>query len=191
MEAAGGIIAFLLILAAQISYIRDVFFKQVTPSLLSWSGWFLLMGTSLFSQIVLRGWEWSMTGLACSVAGCFAICVISLLKRNFRIIKSDYLFLAAGIICMIIYQSSNDSWLTTVFAIIADLLLAIPVVVKAYRNPESEKSTSWWFGSISWLITLTIIDTGDTLLLLWPLYLLAFNLVLLILTWFRKVEKSL
>lgn len=189
MEAAAGIISFLLILGAQISYIKDVFFKQVTPSILSWAGWFLLMGTSLLSQIIFVGWKWSMTGLTCSVAGCFAICMIALWKRNFRIVKSDYLFLIAGIICMIIYWTSSNTWLTTIFAIAADLLLAIPVVLKAFSNPETEKSTSWWFGTASWLIALSIIDATDTLLLLWPLYLLAFNITLLILTWFRPTVK--
>lgn len=190
MDAAGGIIAFLLILAAQVSYIKDIFFRQVTPSLLSWAGWFLLMGTSLVAQVILLGWEWSMTGLACSVAGCFAICLIAVWKHNFRIVKSDYLFLIAGIICMIIYQASADSWLTTLFAITADLLLAIPVVKKAFGNPETEKSTSWWYGTASWLITLAIIDWGNALLLLWPVYLLAFNVTLLMLTWFRTTDKS-
>ncbi|MBK7969482.1 MAG: hypothetical protein IPK08_11345 [Bacteroidetes bacterium] len=135
------LIAGILIGIAQLTYIIDVFRKKVTPSVLSWSGWALLMGAGFVSLFMEKGWQSSLTGLLISVVGCATIALTGLILKNYSLIKSDWKFLIAGSVCMVFYLVTENVVATTLFAITADFILAIPTFKKAWNNPESEKLT--------------------------------------------------
>src|ERR1700722_1193503 len=130
IERILGVLGALVISTGQVIYVANCLRRKITPSVLSWFGWACLMGTSLFSQIVHKGWQWSMTGIASSTVGCMVIAVAAWLSGNFSFRRVDLAFLAAGLGCVGIYLVSGDPWVTTVFAIIADALLGIPTIVK-------------------------------------------------------------
>lgn len=85
------------------------------------------------------------------------------------------MFLLVGLGCMGLYYLSSDAWVTTVFAILADAVLAIPTVAKAWREPASERSSAWTLGVVSSALALSICFGHDMLYVLFPLYLLVFN----------------
>lgn len=178
--------AIALIVLAQVTYIRDTYRRIIRPSILSWIGWSLLMGTSLVSQIVSKGWEWSLTGLLISILGCLSVALLSFIIKNFSLQKSDWLYLIAGCFCMVIYLLTKNPWLTTIFAIASDFMLAIPTFLKAWKNSSTEKTPSWIFGFVSWTLTTIISLEEELLYTLWPIYLLGFNGTMLYLTYFRK-----
>lgn len=181
-----AILVGVLVFIAQFIYIRDTFRRKIQPSILSWSGWVLLMGTSLVSLIISEGWKWSLTGLLISTIGCSIIAGLGFFIKNYSLQKSDWIYLIAGIVCMLLYFVTKDTWLTTIFAITADFLLAIPTFLKAIKNPISEKSHSWIFGFIAWTLSL-LISFGDGIIFaLWPLYLFCFYSTMLYLTFFRN-----
>lgn len=175
LERVLGILSGLTIGAAQITYLSNTISKKITPSVLSWFGWACLMGTSLFSQIVSEGWQWSMTGVACSTAGCLAISATALLSRNFSFKRNDLWFVAAGLVCVFVYFGSDSAWITTVFAVIADLLLGIPTFIKAYKSPASERSAAWMLGVVSSTFALLACVHHDLIFVLFPAYLFLFN----------------
>jgi hypothetical protein len=123
IERILGLLAGIVISTAQVIYVFNCLRKKITPSVLSWFGWACLMGTSLVSQIVSKGWQWSMTGIASSAVGCLVIAGVAWLSGNFSFRRSDLGFLVAGLGCVGIYVVSDNPWMTTVFAIIADGLL--------------------------------------------------------------------
>lgn len=45
------------------------------------------------------------------------------------------------------------------FGILADALAAVPTLTKAYKEPESESDTIFWFGVVNASIGLLIVDT--------------------------------
>ncbi|MBK9424070.1 MAG: hypothetical protein IPN54_08070 [Bacteroidetes bacterium] len=180
------LIAGILIGIAQLTYIIDVFRRKVTPSVLSWSGWALLMGAGFVSLFMEKGWQSSLTGLLISVVGCATIALTGLILKNYSLIKSDWKFLIAGSVCMVFYLVTENATATTLFAITADFILAIPTFKKAWNNPESEKTNSWIFGFTSWSLTLLISLNHDWLHVAWTLYLFAFNATMLWLSFFRK-----
>ena len=180
-----GVMAAVVISAAQVIYVFNCLHRKVTPSVLSWSGWAFLMGTSLVSQIVHKGWQWSMTGIASSAVGCMTIAVVAWLSGNFAFRRSDLGFLVAGLGCVGVYVVSDNPWITTVFAIIADGLLGIPTIVKAYRQPASERSVAWLLGVVSSTLALIICFGHDIIYMLFPVYLVLFNGTMAVLTWGR------
>jgi hypothetical protein len=177
-----GLLAGIVIGSAQLIYLFNTLKKKVTPSVLSWLGWAFLMGTSLVAQVIGKGWQWSMTGILCSTLGCFAIAAAALLSRNFSFRKSDLSFLVVGLGCIGIYLLSDNPWTTTLFAVIADAILGIPTLRKAYRAPASEKSPAWILGVVSSALALIICIHHDLIYVLFPGYLFLFNGTMVYLT---------
>src|SRR5580692_8591426 len=178
VERIMGLLAGIVISVAQVIYVFNCLRKKITPSVLSWLGWACLMGTSLVSQIAHKGWQWSMTGIASSTVGCLVIAGVAW--------RSGLGFLLAGLGCVGIYVVSDNPWVTTVFAIIADGLLGIPTVVKAYREPALERSVAWLLGVVSSTMALIICVHHDLIYMLFPAYLLLFNGMMAVLTWGRR-----
>jgi hypothetical protein len=175
LEKYLGLLAGIVIGSAQLVYILNTLKKKVTPSVLSWFGWACLMGTSLVSQVITKGWQWSMTSVLCSTIGCLIIAGVALLSRNFSFRKNDLVFLVVGLACIGIYLLSSDPWVTTIFAILADALLGIPTLRKAFKDPASEKSVAWVLGVISSALALAICFHHDWIYVLFPAYLFLFN----------------
>jgi hypothetical protein len=185
MEKFIGVLAGMAIGSAQLIYLVNGLQKKVTPSVLSWFGWAFLMGTSLVSQVVTKGWQWSMTGILCSTAGCVAIAAVAFFSGNYSFKRRDWWFLMAGLGCVGVYLGSANPWVTTIFAIVADALLGVPTIVKAYRDPASERSAAWMLGVVSSTLALAICVHHDVIYVLFPAYLWVFNAGMVGLTWGR------
>ncbi len=182
VEQSTSFIAGALIIAAQVILIRDVIKRKISPGLLSWFGWGLLMGTSLVAQIIDKGWQWNQMGLLCSAAGCMFIFTTAWITKNYLMKRSDWSFLFLGLICMIIYLLSKDPWLTTGFAILADFIVGIPTLRHAYTNPASQKTTAWTLGFISWIFSLILCFGHTWLYAMFPIYLFIYNGAMIALT---------
>src|SRR6185436_4831430 len=72
------------------------------------------------------------------------------------------------IVCGVLSVAGLLLWLVTsegniaiVFAILADALAGIPTVVKAWKAPESESPTLFWFGIVNAAIGLLVVSAWD------------------------------
>src|ERR1700735_5053026 len=97
IERILGLLSGIVISTAQVIYVSNCLQRKITPSVLSWFGWACLMGTSLVSQIVSKGWQWSMTGIASSAVGCLAIAGVAWLSGNFSFRRGGLGFLGGGL----------------------------------------------------------------------------------------------
>jgi hypothetical protein len=175
MEKYIGVLAGAVIGSAQVIYIINTLKKKIRPSVLSWLGWGCLMGTSIVSQVIGKGWEWNLMSITCSSIGCFTIAAIAFFSANYSFKKKDLLFVLVGVVCVGIYLLSSDPWITTIFAIIADAVLGIPTIRKAYREPATERTVSWIFGTLSASLALVICIHHDVIYVLFPAYLFLCN----------------
>jgi hypothetical protein len=185
MEKFIGVLAAVAIGSSQLVYLVNGWQKKITPSVLSWTGWAFLMGTSVVSQVVAKGWQWSMTGILCSSFGCVVISVAALFSGNYAFRRTDWWYLLAGLGCVGIYVASANPWVTTIFAIVADAFLGIPTIVKAFKNPASERSVAWPLAMLSSMLALSICVDHDVIYVLFPAYLWVFNAGMVGLTWRR------
>lgn len=185
-----GFLAGTLIVFAQVVLLRDVYRRKMHPSLLSWLGWALLMGTSLVAQIWGSGWQWSLVGLFLSTLGCLAIFTLAAYMNHFMVRKSDWIFLSLGLICLVIYLLSKDPWLTTGFAILADFTAGFPTIQQGYARPHTQKSLAWLLALISWSFALLICIGHEWLYALFPIYLFLYNGTMLYLTRIRQVAND-
>lgn len=182
LEKLIGLFAGSLIFSAQVILLKDVIQRKISPNLLSWIGWALLMGTSLVAQVLSKGWQWSLTGLMLSTIGCMMIFTFALALKNYLIKKADWYFLVLGLICLGIYLSSKNAWLTTCFAILADVIVGFPTIQNAYKNPTSQKTIAWLLGLVSWSFSLLVCMGHSLVYALFPIYLFGFNGLMFYLT---------
>ncbi|HLZ88681.1 MAG TPA: hypothetical protein VKQ52_15605 [Puia sp.] len=186
IEKTLGLLAGIIIGSAQVIYLINTVTRKVRPSVLSWIGWAFLMGTSVVAQVLSKGWQWSMTGILCSTAGCLAIGAAALLTGNYALSRKDWQYVAWGVLCVGIYLLSNNPWMTTGFAIGADAVLGVPTVLKAWRDPVSERSLAWVLGVVSSSLALVICVGHDWIYVLFPAYLFLFNGMMAYLTRGRR-----
>ncbi len=187
-EQTLSFLAGLFIVIAQITLLYDVYKRKISPGLLSWLGWALLMGTSLIAQLLHKGWESSLIGLGLSTIGCTLIFFTAWVLHNYLIKRSDWQFLFLGLLCLVIYLISKDPWLTTGFAILADFIVGIPTLRHAYKNPVSQKTSAWLLGFISWAFSLLLCIGHSWLYALFPIYLFIYNVAMIGLTSKRRLS---
>lgn len=188
LEKIVGVAAALVISGAQVIYIVNTIRRRIRPSVLSWVGWSFLMGTSVVSQVVGKGWQWSLASVLSSAVGCLTIGLVALFSGSYSLHRGDWKFLGLGVLCICIYVLSDNPWATTVFAICADALLGIPTILKAVREPALERSPAWLLGMVSSSLALAICVGHNLIYVLFPAYLVLFNGTMAWLTQVRPVR---
>jgi hypothetical protein len=190
IEKPIAFLAALLILFGQFTYFIDIWGRKIKPSILSWYGWTLLMGILLVAQLISVGWDWSLMSVITCTVGCIAIGTASLIKKNYTLVRTDWWFILLGVFCIILYLASNDPWLTTIFATLADLIIGLPTIIKAYKDPINEKSNAWLISLFSWSLTLSISFNHDFVYAIFPIYVWIYCIIIVYLTYFRKRNYS-
>lgn len=169
-------IAYGLIIYAQLDFLVRLLQRRVTPHVLSWAGWGILMGISFIAQYATDGFSWNQASLLFSTIGCLMIAGAAWAKGQYTIARQDRLFFVLGLACILIYLLSKDQWITTALAILADLLMAIPTLKGAYRRPHEHRSVIWPLALLSWSLTMVVILHAPRAIdMLWPVYLLLFH----------------
>jgi hypothetical protein len=175
IEAIIGGVAICLMVATQLMYMLDVIKLRIKPSVLSWFGWALLMGVGMLAQIVESGWEYNQLPIIAATIGCVSIGFTALMLKNYCLNKVDWYILAAGLFCLVLYLVTDDAWLTTIYSIVADFIIAIPTLIKVFKHPKSEKSNAWYISFACWGLTLVICFNHNLLYALFPIYLFIFS----------------
>ena len=189
MIAIIKITAYVLIAFGQYRMIRRVISGRMRSVVLSWFGWSLLMGISVVAQLQAQAWVWSwdLFSVLLSAAGCTFIGIAGLWSGNYSRGKGDVLCLLAGLACMAVYFLFTDPWTTTLLAIAADLLVAIPMLQGAFKTPADHRSEAWPIVLCAWILTtFSILFNFPWLHLLWPIYLIGFSGLMTYLTFFSE-----
>ena len=183
------ITAYALVVFAQYRMIRRVASGRMKAVILSWFGWSMLMGISVVAllQAGAWAWDWNVFSVLLSATGCVLIGIAGLWSGNYSRGKGDVLCLRAGLACMGVFLISSDPWITTVLAITADLLVAIPMLERAVKDPAGHRTDAWPIVFFAWSLTAaSILFHFSWLHLLWPLYLIGFSGLMTYLTFFRS-----
>lgn len=173
---------------AQLIYIIQIIRKKITPSIITWLGWALLVGVSFIAQITQYGWNTVLIGHMFSGLGCGMIFLVSLLSKHYSINSKDWYYLLLGIICMVLYVATRDPWLTTIFSILADAILGMPTILKAIKDPITEKNLGWNLALACWTLTIITGIKQDPIFLIFPIYCLIFNGIMTYLTLNKRIR---
>ena len=95
-----------------------------------------------------------------------------------------------SLVGLLLWYVTHDGTIAIVCSILADCFAGIPTVVKAYKAPETESGSAFFFGTLFAIITLLTIKTWSLASFGFPVYILLMNLLLVVLI-FSKVGKRL
>ncbi|MCC7160346.1 hypothetical protein IT399_01285 [Candidatus Nomurabacteria bacterium] len=161
-------------------YLKDIFYGQTKPNLVSWFLWMLAPFIGVFFQIK-AGANLSALPVFMAGFGPLLVIVFSLLKKN-AYWKIDTFDIYCGIfafLALIFYVFTHNLGISIFFAILSDGLAAVPTLVKSWKFPETENSTIYLMGIFNNILGLLIIKNWIFSVYSFGIYLILINLAIL------------
>lgn len=136
-----------------IYYAYLTFKGRVKPNKITWFFWsafpMIAFAAQLSQGVGLVAW-------ATFVAGAPPVLVLigSLFNKDsyWGTRTIDYWFAVAGILSVIVWQATNTPNIAFTFALIADLLVALPTILKTYQFPETESWKAYGVSAFGFLL---------------------------------------
>ncbi len=178
-------------LVGGILYCKAVITGRAKPNLITWLLWAIspLIGTA---AALSDGVSWSI--LPTFMAGLcpLLVFIVALFspKAYWKLTWFDYICGVCSVIACVIWMELHHVIFTTIFAILADLLAAIPTLIKSWRYPASETISSYITGLVSNIFSLWIISSWKFTAYAFPIYLIIINLCLTSIVLWKKTTTS-
>ena len=185
-----GSIAGLIAMLAVIPYIKDIIHGTTRPNIFSWALWVLLLGISLLAQ-VSAGASWSALMILGDIVGTSTVLMLCLWGYSYgKYGRVEWVCTILALVAIALWQLAHEPVLAIACAIIADLMAAVPTLIKAYKDPWSEAPMQFFiisFASLLALFSSTLLDAAN---LLFPAYLLLLNGSIGLLAYFGRRLKA-
>ncbi len=144
-----GIAAGLIQISSIIPYVRDILKGTTRPNIVSYILWTLLQLIAIFAQFS-AGASWSIIILIATTFNTSLIVILCLMGYGYKKYGlTDKICFVFAIVAIVFWQLTKQPLLALVLTILADLIAAIPTIVKTYREPHSELVVSWFMIMIS------------------------------------------
>ena len=170
-----GIAAGALPLIAIVPYIKDILHGTSRPNVASYSIWVFLLLIAILAQIS-AGASWSVLMIIGDLVGTSIIVILCLSGYGYgKYGLLEWVCLALAVVAIILWYLTKQPVVAILFAVIADLMAAIPTLVKSYRDAWSEVPTTYFIiavGALCAVLSTTILNPAN---LIFPVYLLAVN----------------
>lgn len=177
----------LLVFAAAIAsliaaglYIRAMVKGQTRPNRVTWLMWsiapFIATAAEVYSGVTWAVIPVFMTGFAPFLIFCASIFT----KAYWRLGKFDYLCGAISVLALVLWVITMEPVLSIILAIVADAIASIPTLTKAYHNPETESVWPFLTGIFNAAVALAVAMTWSFNEVSFPIYLLAINVLLVL-----------
>jgi hypothetical protein len=155
---------------------------RVKPNKVTWFFWgafpMIAFAAQLSQGVGLVAW-------ATFVAGTPPVFVLigSLFNKDayWQIRRIDYWFAIAGFLSVIAWQVTKIPDIAFTFALLADLLVALPTLIKAYRFPETENGIAYGISAIGFLLAVLAVPEWTYRISAFVVYLFLVNLSLAVL----------
>jgi len=137
-----AIIASILAIVGNISYLKDVFKGRVVPHPYTWFIWSIVSMTTFFGGLAKGA---GIGALPTGIAEGFTIIIFlfslkSLFQKNRgHIRKVDHYFLVIALLGLIPWMLTKDPTLSVVIVVLIDIVAFIPTLRKTWEYPHTEK----------------------------------------------------
>lgn len=181
----------LLNLVGSIDYVWNTLKGKTQPNRVTWSLW-ALAPLIAFAAMIGQGVGWHASLMTFMVGfGPLLVLIASFVNK-----KSVWKPTRFDIICGTLSVLGLMGWLLTqtgdiaiFFSIVADGLAALPTILKAWKNPESESPLIFFNGALSALITFLTLTVLDFRHLGFTLYIFVLCALMFILIQFKLGPK--
>ncbi len=170
--------AFATVLAALV-YIRSMFRGQTKPNRVTWFMWsvapFIAAAAAISNHV-----GWAAVPVLLSGVSPLLIFVASFFSKKayWRLVWLDYVCGLLSGLALVLWYLTKSPDLAIVFAMVSDAAAAVPTIMKAWRNPETESVWPYVVGLFSPLTSFVVATAWGFSELAFPAYLVAINAVL-------------
>jgi hypothetical protein len=161
-------------------YIGKIFRREAGPNLVSWSVWSI--SPVVGAHVALSSGAGNIEVARTVAAGILSLMVlVAIVVSSFSWPK----FSVSDVVCGVLALGSIFLWLVkslpydaTFAALLADGIAAFPTVASARRKPYHEALSPYLAGGISSLLAVFAQESSEFLCLVYPVYLVALNLLI-------------
>lgn len=172
-----------------IFYIKDIIWGETKPNRVSWFFWMLAPFVGAYLQFK-AGAGLSYLAILMAGFGPLLVLVASFIWNKNSYWKIGIFDIFCGffaLFSLILYIFTHKFGISIAFAILSDLLAAIPTIVKSWKFPETETGIEYIFSFFSALIGVLIIKDWSFTIYSFGIYLIIFNLIVIFAIYRKKM----
>ena len=172
-------------------YLKDFFYGQTRPNLISWFLWMLAPFIGVFFQ-VKAGAGLSALPVFLAGFGPLIVIIISIIWRNsiWKITKLDIICGILALLALVFYILTHNLGISVLFAILSDGLAAVPTIIKSWKFPETETAIVYLPGIFNNILGLLIIKNWIFSIYSFSIYFILVNLVIVFCIYRKKIFKT-
>ncbi len=162
MKESLAIIASILAVVGNISYLKDVFIGRVIPHPYTWFIWSIVSMTTFFGGLAKGA---GIGALPTGIAEFFTIIIfIFSLKYVFQgkaghIRRVDNYFLVVAVLGLIPWALTKDPTISVVIVVLIDIVAFVPTLRKTWLHPNTEKPLLYEMNVARHILTLFSLQT--------------------------------
>lgn len=184
------ILILLLGIATYVSAIIQMRLGQYSPSFFSRGVW-LLLGVNSFAGVALSGGSASSKLLAATaLIGNVAVFVVSYKKGSRDFGPTEKISLGLFLASCFIWILSNAPIINLILSLIAHFIGGIPTIRRVLERPGSEKALHWYFFFMASILTIFNSDHRTFRTILFPLYFMLFDGMVVLLANRRRLSRA-
>lgn len=124
-----------------INYLISVIKWEIQVNKVTWFIRAFAPFISILAAFISKWFDIILLSIAANVCISFLIFIASFFnKKNYwKLNKLDYACLILSLLAILLRWISNNPNTAVTFSILADFIAAIPLIIKIYKNPETEK----------------------------------------------------
>lgn len=181
-----GILSGAVILFGGPPYLFDILRGKTKPQRTTWFIWTFLGSISFTSQLKL-GAHWSLVYVGLNAVGNLAVFLLSLKYGTGGWRKMDVLALIIASLGVAMSFLFTSPLIALCGSIVADFAGTSLTLYKAYLDPGSETSITWFFLGTSSLFAALAVGKWDFSLLLYPVYISLATYGVLVAQWLGRL----
>jgi hypothetical protein len=169
-----GLLAGVVAVACNVPYLRDTWRGSTVPHRGSWLIWSVLEVVAVGAQGA-DGARWSLLPLVVQAAGTCLVLALAVRLGQGGLSRVDLGLLGLAALGLAGWMAVDEPVIATTCVVVADLLAALMMVPKAWREPHSETLSTFVLASASGALTALAVGTLSVPLLAYPVYFVAVN----------------
>jgi hypothetical protein len=184
-----GVLAGLVGVADTIPYVRDTLRGTTRPHRGAWLIWGTLAVVVCLSQRA-DGASWSLLMTAVQAVLTTLVFVLAIRRGEGGLSAPDAVMIAVAAGGVVGWIVADEPLLATAAVVGADLLAAVMMAPKTYRDPGSETLATYALASLAGALAIGAVGAPDLSLLLYPVYFCTINAAIALLIRHRRAAPA-
>jgi hypothetical protein len=179
MELAGlsGLLAAALSAADTVPYVRNTLRGSTVPHRGTWLVWSVLGVVAVESQRA-DGARWSLVPLVMQATGTVLVLALSIWLGTGGLNRTDTALIGVAGAGVAGWVTVDEPVVATACVIAADLVAALMMLPKTWRDPDSETQVTFVLAALSGALAVGAVGSGSVRLVAYPAYFMVVNAAL-------------